>query len=31
VLVSDFNYSLPEELIAQEPLSDRAASRLLHL
>jgi S-adenosylmethionine:tRNA ribosyltransferase-isomerase len=31
VLVSDFNYHLPEELIAQEPLPDRAASRLLHL
>ena len=31
MLVSDFNYSLPEELIAQEPLPDRAASRLLHL
>jgi S-adenosylmethionine:tRNA ribosyltransferase-isomerase len=31
VLVSDFNYSLPEEFIAQEPLVDRAASRLLHL
>jgi S-adenosylmethionine:tRNA ribosyltransferase-isomerase len=31
VLVSDFNYSLPEERIAQEPLADRAASRLLHL
>jgi S-adenosylmethionine:tRNA ribosyltransferase-isomerase len=31
VLVSDFNYRLPEELIAQEPLADRAASRLLHL
>jgi S-adenosylmethionine:tRNA ribosyltransferase-isomerase len=31
VLVSDFNYSLPGELIAQEPLPDRAASRLLHL
>jgi S-adenosylmethionine:tRNA ribosyltransferase-isomerase len=30
VLVSDFNYSLPEELIAQEALGDRAASRLLH-
>ena len=29
--VADFNYSLPEELIAQEPLSDRAASRLLRL
>ncbi|MGH9538238.1 MAG: tRNA preQ1(34) S-adenosylmethionine ribosyltransferase-isomerase QueA [Terriglobales bacterium] len=31
MLVSDFNYSLPQELIAQEPLADRAASRLLHL
>jgi len=31
VLVSDFNYRLPEELIAQQPLADRAASRLLHL
>lgn len=31
MLVSDFNFVLPEELIAQEPLSDRAASRLLHL
>jgi S-adenosylmethionine:tRNA ribosyltransferase-isomerase len=31
VLVSDFNFVLPEELIAQEPLTDRAASRLLHL
>ena len=31
VLVSDFNYSLPRELIAQEPLADRSASRLLHL
>lgn len=31
MLLSDFNYSLPEELIAQEPLADRAASRLLHL
>ena len=31
VLVSDLNYSLPQELIAQEPLTDRAASRLLHL
>ncbi len=29
--VTDFNYSLPEELIAQQPLADRAASRLLHL
>jgi S-adenosylmethionine:tRNA ribosyltransferase-isomerase len=31
VLVSDFNYELPEELIAQQPLPDRASSRLLHL
>jgi len=31
VLVSDFNYHLPEELIAQEPLPDRTASRLLRL
>jgi len=31
VLVSDFHYRLPEELIAQQPLLDRAASRLLHL
>ena len=31
MLVSDFNYLLPSELIAQEPLPDRAASRLLHL
>ena len=31
VLVSDFDYDLPPELIAQEPLPDRAASRLLHL
>ena len=31
MLVSEFDYRLPEELIAQEPLSDRAASRMLHL
>jgi S-adenosylmethionine:tRNA ribosyltransferase-isomerase len=31
VLVSDFNYHLPEELIAQEALADRAGSRLLCL
>jgi S-adenosylmethionine:tRNA ribosyltransferase-isomerase len=31
VLVSEFNYDLPPELIAQEPLPDRAGSRLLHL
>jgi S-adenosylmethionine:tRNA ribosyltransferase-isomerase len=29
LLLSDFDYHLPEELIAQEPLSDRAASRML--
>jgi S-adenosylmethionine:tRNA ribosyltransferase-isomerase len=31
VLVSDFDYDLPPERIAQEPLPDRAASRMLHL
>lgn len=31
MLVSEFHYDLPEELIAQQPLPDRAASRLLHL
>jgi S-adenosylmethionine:tRNA ribosyltransferase-isomerase len=31
VLVSEFAYSLPEELIAQEPLPERIASRMLHL
>jgi len=31
VLVSDFHYELPADLIAQHPLPDRAASRLLHL
>jgi S-adenosylmethionine:tRNA ribosyltransferase-isomerase len=31
VLVSEFNYHLPPELIAQEPLPDRAGSRLLRL
>jgi len=31
VLVSDFDFCLPEELIAQEPLVDRSASRMLHL
>ena len=31
MLVSDFHYDLPEGLIAQEPLADRAASRLLHV
>ena len=29
MLLSDFDYPLPEELIAQEPLPDRAASRML--
>ena len=29
--VSDFNYDLPDELIAQVPLAERSASRLLHL
>ena len=29
--VEDFNYQLPEELIAQTPLKDRSASRLLVL
>ncbi|HIZ65043.1 MAG TPA: tRNA preQ1(34) S-adenosylmethionine ribosyltransferase-isomerase QueA [Candidatus Blautia pullicola] len=28
---SDFYYDLPQELIAQDPLEDRSASRLLHL
>lgn len=31
MLLSDFDYELPEELIAQEPLEDRSASRLLHV
>ena len=31
MLVSDFHYDLPEELIAQEPLADRAGSRMLRL
>jgi S-adenosylmethionine:tRNA ribosyltransferase-isomerase len=30
MLVSDFDYELPPELIAQQPLADRAASRMLH-
>lgn len=29
--VSDFNFELPEELIAQDPLEDRSSSRLLVL
>ena len=28
---SDFNFHLPEHLIAQNPIDDRDASRLLHL
>jgi len=31
MLVSEFQYDLPAERIAQEPLADRAGSRLLHL
>jgi S-adenosylmethionine:tRNA ribosyltransferase-isomerase len=31
VLVADFDYHLPTELIAQEPLLDRAGARLLQL
>ncbi len=31
MLVSDFHFDLPEELIAQEPLAARDASRMLHL
>ncbi|HZD95496.1 MAG TPA: S-adenosylmethionine:tRNA ribosyltransferase-isomerase, partial [Candidatus Sulfotelmatobacter sp.] len=31
MLVSDFDFHLPEELIAQEALADRSASRMLHL
>jgi len=29
MLISDFDYELPEVLIAQQPLADRAASRML--
>src|SRR2546426_12009409 len=31
MLVSEFDYELPEELIAQHPAAERTASRLLHL
>src|SRR5215471_11285442 len=31
VLISEFDFHLPEELIAQEPLASRSASRMLHL
>jgi S-adenosylmethionine:tRNA ribosyltransferase-isomerase len=29
--VKDFDYNLPKELIAQDPLEDRSSSRMLHL
>jgi S-adenosylmethionine:tRNA ribosyltransferase-isomerase len=31
VLLTDFHFDLPAELIAQQPLPERSASRLLHL
>ena len=31
MLVSDFHFDLPDELIAQQPLAARDASRMLHL
>ena len=31
MLLDDFDYNLPEELIAQDPLSDRSSSRLMVL
>ncbi len=31
MLVSEFDYALPGELVAQHPAAERAASRLLHL
>ena len=31
MLISEFDFYLPAELIAQKPLEDRSASRLLHL
>ena len=31
MLVSEFDYYLPAELIAKEPLADRAAARMLHV
>ncbi|HEY6968060.1 MAG TPA: tRNA preQ1(34) S-adenosylmethionine ribosyltransferase-isomerase QueA [Candidatus Angelobacter sp.] len=31
MLISEFDFDLPEELIAQEPLANRSASRMLHL
>jgi hypothetical protein len=29
MLVTDFDYELPEELIAQTPLKDRSSSRMM--
>jgi S-adenosylmethionine:tRNA ribosyltransferase-isomerase len=31
VLVSEFDYQLPSDLIAKQPLADRAAARMLHV
>jgi S-adenosylmethionine:tRNA ribosyltransferase-isomerase len=31
VRISEFDFYLPDELIAQQPLADRSASRMLHL
>ena len=31
VLVSEFDYHLPDQLIAKQPLADRAAAGMLHL
>lgn len=31
VQISEFDFHLPEDLIAQEPLADRSSSRMLHL
>jgi S-adenosylmethionine:tRNA ribosyltransferase-isomerase len=31
VLVSEFDYRLPDDLIAKQPLADRAAARMLHV
>ena len=31
MLVSDFDFHLPDELIARQPLADRAAARMLHV
>ena len=31
MLVKDFDYELPPELIAQDPIEDRSASRLMVL